>query len=113
MLGIAFAFLTLGFAALAWSTRDPEGMRTATIGELVLGVFCAVGAMACFLSASRPITLRLIGGVVFLVCVGYLIEMAVSGPVLARPRSEMSLVGSIAAFSIFGSPAGYVAVMGR
>jgi len=113
LLGMTLGFLTLGFVGVAWFTSRLEGMRATTIGMAILGSFCAVGALACLLPASRPIALRLIGGTVFLAFFGYLVEMAVSGPVLGNSRGDTSLVNAIIAFALFGLPAGYVAVTGR
>jgi hypothetical protein len=114
MLGIALAVLTLGFAGLAWFASGVEEKRAAGIGMVVLlGAFCAVGALACLLPASRPFALRLIGGTVFLACCGYLVAAAVSGTFLGTSRAGPSLVNSIIAFSVFGLPAGHVAITGR
>jgi hypothetical protein len=79
LLGITLGVLTLGFAGVAWFTSGLEGMWASTIAMVLLGAFCAVGALACLLPASRPIALRLISGTVYLAFFGYLIGMAVSG----------------------------------
>jgi hypothetical protein len=113
ILGIALAVLTLGFAGVAWFTIGVEGIRAATIGMSVLGAFSAIGALACFLPASRPIAARLIGGVVFLAFLGYLLGMLAGGPLIGKSRADQSLVNAFAAFSLFGLPAGYVAITGR
>jgi hypothetical protein len=90
-----------------------EGMRSATIGMVVLAIFSAIGSLACVAPVSRPVSLRLIGGTVFLTCLGYLTKMLIGGPVLGKSRADESLVNSIFAFTVFGLPAGYVAIKGR
>lgn len=113
VLGISLGILTLGFTSVACFTSGLEGMRAAVIGEVVLGGFCATGALACLLPVTRPIAVRLVGGMVFLTFLGYFIAMVESGPLVGSSRSDPSLVKAIAAFSLFGLPAGYVAITGR
>jgi len=113
MLGITLVILASGFVGVAWFTSGLEGMRASTIGAAILAVFSGVGAIACLVPASRPVTLRLVGGTVCLTCLGYLTEMLISGPLLGRSRADQSLVNSFLAFSAFGLPAGYVAFKGR
>ena len=112
LLGITLVILALGFAGVAWLSIGQEEMRLAMIGLPILSLFCIVGALACLVPASRPVTLRVVGGVVFLTFLVYLIEMAVDGPLLSRSKSTPSLVNAIAGFSVFGLPGGYVAIKG-
>jgi len=68
MLGSTLGVLSLGFAGVAWFTGSLDGMRATTNATAFLAAFSIVVTLACFLPASRPIALRLIGGIVFLVC---------------------------------------------
>jgi hypothetical protein len=113
ILGIAFGVLTLGFGGAAMFISGLEEMRGVAKAMVAMGPFYAIGSLACVFPASRPIALRLIGGTVFLAFLIYLISMMVSGPLLGNSRAAMSLVNSIIAFSVFGLPAGYVAITGR
>jgi hypothetical protein len=113
LLGISLAVLPIGFAWLVLSTSGPEAMRDIIIFTLIAGVFCAIGCLACLVPASRPITLRLIGGTVFLGCLGYVIGMAMDGPLLANSRGEPSLLNAFVAFTVIGLPCGYAAIRGR
>jgi hypothetical protein len=111
LLGMTLVVLAIGFAGVAWFSIGLEQMRAAMIGLPILSLFCIAGAVACLVPASRPVTLRFVGGAVFLTCLGYLIEMAVEGPLVSR--SAPSLIKAIAAFSAFGLPGGYVAIKGH
>lgn len=113
LLGITLAILAVGFAGVAWFSMGLEQMRAATLVLPILCLFCLAGAMACLVPASRPVTLRVVGGAVFLACLGYLIAMALGGPLWSGTRSTPSLVKAFAAFSAFGMPGGYVALKGE
>jgi hypothetical protein len=113
LLGITMVVLSIGFAGVAWFSIGLEQMRAAMIGLPVLSLFCLAGAAACLVPASRPITLRLVGGAVFLAFLGYLIHTGLGGPLWSSSRSTPSLLGAIAAFSTFGLPGGYVAIKGQ
>ncbi len=113
MLGIAFVFLAVGFIAVTYLMSNLEGKRAGAVGGAILAIFCGLGAVASLLPASRPVTLRLLGGTVFLVCCGYLIEMLNGGEILGRSRADQSLIKALLAFSVFGIPGGYVALTGR
>jgi hypothetical protein len=113
MLGISLGLVALGFAGVAWFVNGLEGTRAISVGMAILSAFSGLGAIACLVPASRPVTLRLVGGVVFLACLGYMIEMLLRGPVLGKSRADQSLVNSIFALVAFGLPAGYVAIRGR
>ncbi len=87
-LGIVLLLITIGFAAVGWFTSGLEGAGRMTNGSWVMTAFSAVGALACLLPRSRPVTLRLLGGVVFFVCVGYLIAMLATGPLRRASASH-------------------------
>jgi hypothetical protein len=55
----------------------------------------------------------MVGGAVFLACLGYLIDMAVGGPLWSSTRSTPSLAKALLAFFAFGMPGGYVAAKGE
>jgi uncharacterized membrane protein YjdF len=111
-LGATLLVIALGFAAIAMWTSGMEGARAMVGGMWTMAAFSAVGALACLLPGSRPVALRLLGGTVFFVCLGYVVAMLVSGPLWQESRRP-SLVSSIVCFSIFGLPAGYLAIAGR
>jgi len=113
MLGVLLGSLAVGFLGVAYFTSNLDGQRAPTVGGVLLAGFCAIGALACLLPASRPVTLRLVGGTVFLAFSGYLIDMLMSGKFMGRSRADPSLVNALVAFSAFGLPAGYVALTGR
>jgi hypothetical protein len=111
-LGGALLVIALGFAAIAMWASGMESARAMANGMWIMAAFSTVGALACLLPGSRPVALRLLGGTVFLVCLGYVVAMLVSGPVWQAARRP-SLASAIVCFSIFGLPAGYVAITGQ
>lgn len=99
-------------------------MTTYATGRLA--AFCGLGAVACFSQASHPVAIRIIGGTVFLVCLGYLASQALDNspppaaaragqPAAAAPlrRGRPSLINSLMFFALVGLPSGYAALRGR
>lgn len=68
-----------------------------------LTAFCALIALACLVRASQPVALRIIGVVVFGAFALYVYDSS-GGPNFWR---------ALAAFGVFGLPAGYVVVTGN
>lgn len=79
-------------------------------------LFCGVGAVACFSTGSHPITVRILGGTVFAVCLAYLVSTArdpMRPPPQAHRRPVPAIVYGLCCFALIGLPAGYAAVTGR
>jgi hypothetical protein len=128
-LGVFLVLIGLGFLALvpvfaaAGDAFPPQAMY----GLGALGVFCGLGALACFSQASHPLTIRILGGAVFAVSLMYVVGQATgtAPPPPPRPqpanavearlqrRSSPSLVNSLLFFGLVGLPSGYAALMGR
>lgn len=104
-LGIVLVAMALGFAAVGWLAAGVVEDRF-QVGMAALAGFSAVGAMACLWAASRPVTVRLVGLVVFLAFAAYLVDALVSGPPEGRAEAA-------AGFVVLGVPAGFVAITGR
>lgn len=68
-----------------------------------LAAFCGLIALACLVRGSRPMTLRIIGAVVFLAYVFYAYDSI----------GDRNFFRAIAGFVVWGLPAGYVAIWGR
>ncbi len=68
-----------------------------------LAALCAIGAIACGWESSRPVTLRLVGGAIFL-AYGWYVFDAWRGA-----NAEEALVG----FLVWGLPSGYMTFVGR
>jgi hypothetical protein len=100
-LAIASGLIAIAFSAVALTIgpRLPLGSWP----FYLLTVFCLSISVACLSPVSRPITLRLIGSVVFLATAAFVYS----------ERNSNEWVGTILAFAVFGLPAGYVAVTGR
>jgi hypothetical protein len=110
-LGAVLLLITVGFVATVWWARGLEGTERMSIAMWLMAAFSGAGALACLLPRSRPVALRLLGGTVFLACVGYLVAMLVGGP-LWQPSRGPSIMSAILCFTVFGIPAGYVAITG-
>jgi hypothetical protein len=100
-LAVACSLSAAGFAALGWLYGEyfPRGPWP----FYGLAAFCALIALACLASASRPVTLRVVGAVV---CGAFALYVYDSD---GRPNFWRALAG----FGVFGLPAGYVALTGK
>jgi hypothetical protein len=80
-----------------------------------LGAYCAAAfltivAALCFVPATAPLTARLVGGVLLLVCVAYLIDVLRSPP---DPNGVTTPWRAVKAMLLFGLPGGYLMIFGR
>ncbi len=112
-LGIVLVLLACGFLAVAWSMRGLPEMRAGAIGSLVFAVLCAIGAVACLFRASGPVTLRVIGGAIFLADCWYIVSTVMEGKIVSGSRAKPSLLNAIMLFLLVGLPAAYVMITGR
>jgi hypothetical protein len=126
-LGVALILIALGFLALvpvfaAAGDAFPPLTLYATGG---LAVFCGLGAIACFSQASHPITIRIIGGIIFASSRLYVVDQAFEATQMpqrnqaANPAnfrgarlSRPSLINSLMFFGLIGLPSGYAALRG-
>lgn len=116
-LGVTILLLAAGFLALVpfMKAVSPQ----AGPGMAICGLFCGLVAVACFSKASHPLTIRLIGGVVFLVCAFYLgsevlqFLSAKEGLAKTHDMSQPSLRNSLIFMLLVGLPSGYAALKGR
>ncbi|CAN5899520.1 hypothetical protein BH23PLA1_BH23PLA1_41020 [soil metagenome] len=67
-----------------------------------LAVFCVVIALACLSRSSRPVTLRLIGLVIFLAYGFYIYDSL----------GDLNILRAIAGLCVWGLPSGYLAIRG-
>ncbi|MFO0959264.1 MAG: hypothetical protein U0800_17840 [Isosphaeraceae bacterium] len=68
-----------------------------------LAAFCVAIAVACLSPASRAVTLRIIGLVVFLTYVAYFIDSL----------EELTVLRALRGFCLWGLPSGYLAIRGE
>ncbi len=68
-----------------------------------LAAFCIVVATACLVRKSRPVTLRIIGAVIFLT----------SAYFTYRSYGEKSFIHLLIGLIVFGLPSGYLAIFGK
>ncbi|MUG96883.1 hypothetical protein F7734_32895 [Scytonema sp. UIC 10036] len=85
--------------ALSASSSPPAG------AFFIYGIvaFCVVIAIACFFPQSHPITLRLIGIIIFCAYVAYVFDSF----------RTANLGQAIVGFLVWGIPSGYLAIMGK
>ena len=100
-IGTVAFFCAVAFAALA-PILGPISPRGAWPVYL-LSSFCAVIGLACFRSASRPVTLRLIGAIIFVVYAAY----------VWSSRNDLNVFRAIVGFIVFGLPGAYTGITGR
>lgn len=128
ILGVALVLIALGFLALlpVFAQAGDAFPPTAVYAIGFLAVFCGLGAVACFSSASHPVAIRIIGGTIFVVSLMYMASQVgggaprpgpaaagkKAGPAPAR-RSQPSLINSLLFFVLVGLPSGYAAAVGR
>jgi hypothetical protein len=90
----------------------------AAIGPMMIpfALFCGVAAVACLSPGSHPVTIRILGATVFLVCLIFL-GSTLRNPMARpenRPKSKVpAVVYGLACFLTIGLPAGYAAATGR
>ncbi|WP_435016077.1 hypothetical protein TA3x_003637 [Tundrisphaera sp. TA3] len=107
LLGVFFVFCAVCFLAIA-----------AAIGPMMIpfALFCGVAAVACLSPGSHPVTIRILGATVFLLCLLYLGSTLRKPMARAehRPNSKVpAIVYGLACFVTIGLPAGYAAATGR
>jgi hypothetical protein len=116
-LGVAMLVLAAGFMALVPLMKDVSPQ--AGPGAAICGLFCGLIAVACLSTASQPITIRIIGGTVFLLSVLYIVNQVLAfssiGEELgnAKVRSRTSILNSVGFMLLVGLPSGYAALKGR
>lgn len=101
ILAVACFLIAVAFAVLGAFYGDffPQGGGT----FYGLAAFCFLISLACMVSASRPIALRLIAAVVFVCFALYVFDT------FGKPNFWRALAG----FVVFGLPAGYVVLQGK
>jgi hypothetical protein len=126
-LGVALLVIALGFLALVpfFVAAGDAFPPAAPYGLGGFALLSGLGAVACLARASHPVTIRLIGASVFLICLAYVgSELVKPTPPPAKPaenaiqarldrRSRPSLVNSLLFFGLVGLPSGYAAIKGR
>ena len=117
VLGIAVLLLSAGFLALVPFMKDVSPQ--AGPGMAICGLFCGVIAVACFSTASQPVTSRIVGGTVFLLSALYIVSQLLAfssvGEELAKGkgRNRPSILNSVGFMLLVGLPSGYAALKGR
>jgi hypothetical protein len=115
-LGIAMMLLAGCFLAMVPFMKDVSPQ--AGPGMAIIGLFCGVIAVACFSTASHPVTIRSVGGIIFVVSLLYVIS-EVRSPSVPKEgekvgsRSQPSLYNSLGFLLLIGLPSGYAAVKGQ
>jgi hypothetical protein len=85
----------------------------------ICGLFCGLIAVACLSTASQPVTIRMIGGTVFLLSALYILNRVLAfasiGDELAsgKVRSQPSILHRVGFIILVGLPSRYVALTGR
>jgi hypothetical protein len=114
-LGVAMLLLAAGFMALVPFMNDVSPQ--AGPGAAICGLFSGLIAVACLSTASQPITIRLIGGTVFLLCALYIVTQLVAfssfREEIGKGRSRPSILNSLGFMVLVGLPSGYAAIKGR
>jgi hypothetical protein len=116
-LGVVVLLLAAGFMALVPFMKDVSPQ--AGPGMAICGLFSGLIAVACLSRASQPITIRIIGGAVFLLCTLYIVSQLLEfnsiGDELGRAkvRSRPSILNSVGFMFLVGLPSGYAALKGR
>jgi hypothetical protein len=101
VLGIACSLIASAFMVLGafYGEYFPKGAWP----FYVLAAFCAFIALACLVSKSRPVALRMIGGMLF----------AWFAFALFRSYGEPDFWRAVGGFGVLGAPAGYLALTGN
>jgi hypothetical protein len=101
---IAIGVVSLVCAAGFWMTAlDPSGLPAGSFVFYSMAAFCITIAIACFFPQSHPVTLRIIGAVIFFAYVAY----------VADSLHTQNLGRAILGFLVWGIPSGYLAVVGK
>ncbi len=120
LLGLSMLLLAGCFLAMVPYMKDVSPQ--AGPGMAICGLFCGVVAVACFSTASQPVTIRIIGGTVFLISALYIVTQLAAfnsvGDELAKAkgagkRSRPSILNSVGFMILVGLPSGYAAWKGR
>ena len=99
-IGIVALLSGVGFFITA---LDPSGLPAGSLVFYTMAAVCVVIAIACFFPKSHPVTLRLIGAIIFTTYVGYIIDSF----------QAQNLDRAVAGFIVWGLPSGYLAIMGK
>ena len=116
-LGVAMLLLAACFMALVPFMKDVSPQ--AGPGMAICGLFCGFIAVACLSTASQPVTIRIIGGTVFLLSALYILNQVLAfssiGEELGKGkvRSRPSILHSVGFMLLVGLPSGYAALTGR
>ena len=82
---------------------DPSSLAAGAFASYGIAAFFIAIAIACFFPQSHPITLRLIGIIIFAIYVAYVYESFLT----------QNLSRAVVGFLVWGIPSGYLAVMGK
>lgn len=99
-IGIVALLSAVGFWMMA---LDPSGLPAGASVFYGMAAFCVVIAIACFFPQSHPITLRMIGAMIFCAYIGY----------LHTSFGTQNLSQAMMGFLVCGIPSGYLAIMGK
>ena len=116
-LGIAVLLIAAGFLALVPFMKDVSPQAGPAMA--ICGLFCGVIAVACLATASQPVTIRIIGGTVFLLSALYIINQVITFSSIGdeiegtKMRSRPSIFNSVGFMLLVGLPSGYAALKGR
>ncbi|MBP0030748.1 hypothetical protein [Roseofilum sp. Guam] len=101
---IAIAIVSLISAVGFFMTAlDPSGLPAGASVFYGLAILCIVIAIACLFPQTHPVTLRIIGTVIFCAYIAYVMDSFQTD----------NLGRAIVGFMVWGIPSGYLAVMGR
>jgi hypothetical protein len=90
-------------AAFLKSALNPVGLPVGAIVFYGMALFCVVIAIACFFPKGHPVTLRIIGIVIFYAYVSYAYDSL-------HTQNFRRAVGG---FLLWGVPSGYLAIKGK
>lgn len=130
ILGVALILIALGFFALVpLFSAAGDAFPAGTIYFLGgMAILCGLGALACFAKGSHPVTIRVLGAVIFATSLWYMASQA-TAPAAPAPnqaqaadappefrfqrRGRPSFVNSLLFFGLIGLPSAYAAATGR
>lgn len=99
-IGVVALLCAAGFLMTA---LYPSSLPAGSVTCYGIAAFCMIIAIACFFPQSHPITLRLIGAMIFCTYVAY----------VSDSFRNQNLSRAIVGFLVWGIPSGYLAVMGK
>lgn len=99
-IGIVALICGFGFFLTALDTSGLPAKPAVFYGMAIL---CVIIAIACFFPKSHPLTLRMIGAVIFFAYVAYVVDSF----------RTSNLFRAIAGFIVWGIPSGYLAIKGE